>query len=72
MTTNTQMNQVRELTMDELDAVSGGDIIVRHTTIIMKTGTLSIGTISTDGGPELPSAVWVPAGKGGKGGKGPQ
>ena len=63
----TGSSDLRLLEDGELDTVSGADTIVRHTTIIMEKGTLSIGTIQIDGGLQLPSATWVPHPKGGEG-----
>ena len=55
---------MRDLTIDELDAVSGGTVHteVRKTTLIEVNGKglLAIGTVSIDGGPALPSAEWIP------------
>jgi hypothetical protein len=56
--------EMRDLTIDELDAVSGGTVHteVRKTTLIdvPGKGILAIGTVSIDGGPSLPSAEWIP------------
>jgi hypothetical protein len=55
---------MRDLTIDELDSVSGGTVHteVRKTTLIEINGkgVLAIGTVSIDGGPALPSAEWIP------------
>ena len=55
---------MRDLTIDELDSVSGGAVHteVRKTTLIDVNGKgiLAIGTVSIDGGPALPSAEWIP------------
>jgi hypothetical protein len=55
---------MRDLTIDELDSVSGGTVHteVRKTTLIEINGKgiLAIGTVSIDGGPALPSAEWIP------------
>ena len=48
--------------MNELDAVSGGEIVGQGTVIkiSMDKGTIVIGYISTGGGPTLPYAKWTP------------
>lgn len=53
---------MRELTMNELDAVSGGEVMAQGTVIkiSMDKGTLTVGYISTSGGPTLPYAKWQP------------
>lgn len=55
---------VRDLTINELDAVSGGTVHteVRKTTLIDVNGKgiLAIGIVSIDGGPAMPSAEWIP------------
>jgi hypothetical protein len=55
---------MRDLTINELDAVSGGTVHteVRKTTLIDVNGKgiLAIGTVSIDGGPAMPSAEWIP------------
>jgi hypothetical protein len=57
-------SEMRDLTSDELDSVSGGTVHteVRKTTLIDVPGKgfLTIGTVSIDGGPALPSAEWTP------------
>jgi hypothetical protein len=54
---------MRDLTIDELDAVSGGRVhteVKKQTMIDMKNGILVIGTVSIDGGSALPFAKWIP------------
>jgi hypothetical protein len=53
---------LRELTMNELDAVSGGEVLAQGTVIkvSMDKGTLTVGYISTGRGPTLPYAKWKP------------
>ena len=55
-------NDMRELTMNELDTVSGGEGVSQATVIkiTMDKGTISIGYISVNGGPTLPYAKWTP------------
>ena len=55
-------SDMRDLTMNELDAVSGGEGVSQGTVIkiTMDKGTISIGYISIDGGPTLPYAKWTP------------
>jgi bacteriocin-like protein len=55
-------SDMRELTMNELDAVSGGEGVTTGTVIkiTMDKGTISIGYISDNGGPPLPYAKWTP------------
>jgi bacteriocin-like protein len=55
-------SDMRELTMNELDAVSGGEVVGQGTVIkiSMDKGTIVIGYISTGGGPTLPYAKWTP------------
>ena len=53
---------MRELTMNELDAVSGGEGVMTGTKIKIKmdNGTLDISYVSTNGGTPLPYAHWTP------------
>jgi len=54
---------MRDLTIDELDAVSGGTVhteVKKQTMIDMKNGILVVGTVSADGGSALPYAKWIP------------
>jgi hypothetical protein len=53
---------VRELTTSELDAVSGGEGVLKGTKIkiSMDKGTLEIGYVSANGGTPLPYAYWTP------------
>jgi uncharacterized protein with HEPN domain len=55
--------EMRDLTIHELDAVSGGTVhteVKKQTMIDMKNGILVIGTVSVDGGSALPYAKWIP------------
>jgi hypothetical protein len=63
MTMNAKMSEVRELTMDELDAVSGGTRGCEFSGIAIDVagkGTLVVGTVTCPDGTVLPSAGWSP------------
>jgi len=55
--------EMRDLAIDELDAVSGGTVhteVKKQTMIDMTNGILVVGTVSVDGGAALPYAKWIP------------
>lgn len=56
---NKTRDEQRELTIDELDLVGGGDCVTNETTIVTDKGTLHLGYTDSGHGP-IPFGKWVP------------